>query len=94
MLPASDTPSKDSFDARVEELRNQGLFRRPLAPAARYGDPHVSGVVRRSGGVLAPPATATERLASKDKLTTKESAAWLDDWLTRLNTLDSPPTLR
>ena len=36
-------------------------------------------------GVLASPATATERLAGKDKLTPKESAAWLDDWLTRIN---------
>ena len=36
-------------------------------------------------GVLASPATATERLSGKDKLTPKESAAWLDDWMTRIN---------
>ena len=36
-------------------------------------------------GLMAPPVTVTERLAGKDKLTPKESAAWLDDWLTRIN---------
>lgn len=29
---------------------------KPLPAAPRYGDPHVPGVVRQSGGVLTPPA--------------------------------------
>ena len=65
-----------------------GTFHWPPEVVAR--PPHCPPVrlpkaAKPSAGVLAPPATVTERLAGKDKLTPKESAAWLDDWLTRIN---------
>jgi hypothetical protein len=82
MLPASDTTPDNPFDARVEELRNQGVFR---GLPAVIGHKHVQHASKPPAGVLAPPATVTEKLASKDTLTPKESAAWLDDWLTRIN---------
>ena len=85
MLPAPYTPPKDSFELRVEELRNRGLFRRPPTPAVVVGHKHVQRDSKPPAGILAPPATVTEKLAGKDKLTPKESSAWLDDWLTRIN---------
>jgi hypothetical protein len=82
MLPASDTTPDNPWDARVAEIRRQGLFHRS---SVVIGHKHVQHASKPPAGVLAPPATVTEKLASKDKLTPKESAAWLDDWLTRIN---------
>ena len=59
-----------------------------LALMRRYGDRppvRLPKAAKPPAGLLASPATATERLAGKDKLTPKESSAWLDDWMTRIN---------